>query len=284
MPYSLAVGVLGLGAGFLAIFAARMGMWLWVALLLFGIYFALSLAVTRIRAELGPPAHDLHNGGPDLILTNVLGTAGVLSPKQLTALEMCFWFNRAYRAHPMPIQLEAFKIAEVSGIPQSSMAVALTVAAVIGAYSALWAQVHNFYVYGMAAKMSFAVQTFGREPYQRLSSWLLNPFPTHWPQLGAYGVGFVLTLVLMLLRVNFIWWPFHPVGYAISSSWSMNCLWLPIFIAWLAKLVMLRYGGYKVFQAAIPLALGLVLGEFIIGSLWCLLGIALQISTYAFWV
>jgi hypothetical protein len=64
----------------------------------------------------------------------------------------------------------------------------------------------------------------------------------------------------------------------------MNCLWLPIFIAWAAKLVMLRYGGYKVFQGAIPLALGLVLGEFIVGSLWTLIGIILQINTYAFWV
>jgi len=97
-------------------------------------------------------------------------------------------------------------------------------------------------------------------------------------------VGFLFTLALMFLRVNFVRWPFHPVGYAISSSWSMNCLWLPILIAWLAKLLIMRYGGYKVFQKAVPIALGLVLGEFIVGSLWCIIGIILQISTYSFWV
>ena len=285
MSYPLALWVLVGGAAFLALFAARMGMWLWVAAVLFGIYFAISLTVTRVRAELGPPAHDLHNGGPDLILTNILGTTtSVFSAQQLTTLSLCYWFNRAYRAHPMPIQLEAFKIAESTGIPQDRMAVALTIAAWVGVFAAFWAQVHNYHVYGIAAKMSFVAQVFGREPYQRLASWLTYPFGPRWPRLGAYGVGFLFTLLLMFLRVNFIWWPFHPVGYAISSSWSMNCLWLPIFIAWLAKLLMLRYGTFKLFQAAIPFALGLVLGEFIIGSLWCILGIVLQIHTYSFWV
>jgi hypothetical protein len=283
--YNTALWVLFGGAIYLIIFSARMGMWIWLAALLFIIYFMISLAVTRIRAELGPPAHDLHGGGPDLILTNLFGTApGILDAKQLTNLSMCFWFNRAYRAHPMPIQLEAFKIAETAGIPLRGMALALALAAVVGSYSAFWAQIHQYYTYGIAAKMHGVAQIFGREPYQRLQSWLVTPFPTRWPRIGAYGTGFLFTLALMFLRVNFVWWPFHPVGYAISSSWSMNCLWLPILIAWAIKATILRYGGYKMFQGAIPIALGLVLGEFVVGSIWTLIGIILQINTYAFWV
>jgi hypothetical protein len=285
MSYRLALHLLLAGALFLALFAAGMGMWLWVAALLFLLYFGISLTVTRVRAELGPPAHDLHRGGPDLILTNIFGTTEtVFNPRQLTALSMCFWFNRAYRAHPMPIQLESFKIAESADIRQSSMALALTIATVVGVIAAFWAQVHNYYVYGISAKMSSVATTFGREPYQRLQAWLVHPLPTQWPRLGAYSGAFLFTLLLMFLRVNFVGWPFHPVGYAISSSWSMNCLWLPILIAWLAKLVIMRYGGYRIFQAAVPVALGLVLGEFIVGSLWCLIGIALGIDTYSFWV
>lgn len=285
MRYNTALGIIFAGILYLTIFAARMGMWLWVALLLFSIYFAISLTVTRVRAELGPPAHDLHNGGPDLIITNLFGTdSTVLDGKQLTNMSLCYWFNRAYRAHPMPIQLEAFKIAQAAGIPFQGMAVALAIACVVGSFAAFWAQIHQYYVYGMAAKMNGVAQIFGREPFVRLQSWMVTPFPTRWPRIGAYGVGFAFTLLLMFLRVNFVWWPFHPVGYAISSSWSMNCLWLPIFIAWLVKYVLLRYGGFRSFQYAIPIALGLVLGEFVVGSLWTLLGVILQTHTYAFWV
>lgn len=285
MSYKTALGILAGGAVFIGIFAKAMGMWLWVAVIFYGIYFAISLAVTRVRAELGPPAHDLHRGGPDLILTNMFGTdRTVFDARQVTALKLCFWFNRAYRAHPMPIQLEALKIAQVAGIKPSAMALALTLATFVGVYAAWWAQVHFFYSYGLAAKMNGVGAYFGQEPFRELQSWLQAPFATRWPQLGAYGVGFAFTLLLMFLRVNFIWWPFHPVGYAISSSWSMNCLWLPLLIAWIIKALVLRYAGYKTFQDLIPFALGLVLGEFVIGSMWTILGIALQINTYSFWV
>jgi len=257
----------------------------WIALVIFLLYFMISLTVTRVRAELGPPAHDLHGGGPDLILTNIFGTSSSLfGPRNLTTMSMFYWFNRAYRAHPMPVQMEAFKIAQVSGIRQSKMALALAIAVVLGCLAAFWAQVHCYYSYGMAAKMSFVAQVFGREPFERLQGWLLAPQKADYREVGAYGVGFLFTLALMALRVRFAWWPFHPVGYAISSSWSLNCLWLPLFIAWAAKAVILKYGGYKVFQQAIPFALGLILGEFLIGSLWTIIGIAFQMHTYSFWV
>lgn len=285
MAYSVALWVIAGGVVFLLLFAHALGMWGWLAVIFFAIYFGISLAVTRVRAELGPPAHDLHNGGPDLILTNLFGTdRSVLDPQQLTSLKLCYWFNRAYRAHPMPIQLEAFKIAQMSGIKQSSMAGALTLATFVGVFSAWAAQLHLFYSYGMAARAGGTSRYFGQEPFAALAAWLNAPFATRWPRVGAYAVGFAFTWLLMALRVRYIWWPFHPVGYAISSSWSMNCLWLPILIAWCIKAVILRYFGYKSFQNAIPFALGLVLGEFVVGSLWTILGIVLQINTYSFWV
>ena len=285
MAYPVALWIIAGGVVLLLLFAHALGMWAWVGIIFFAIYFGISLAVTRVRAELGPPAHDLHRGGPDLILTNMFGTdRTVLDAQQLTSLKLCYWFNRAYRAHPMPIQLEAFKIAQMSGIRMSSMAWALTLATFVGVFSAWGAQLHLFYSYGMAARAGNTSRYFGQEPFTELASWLNAPFHTRWPRLGAYAVGFLFTWLLMTLRVNFIWWPFHPVGYAISSSWSMNCLWLPILIAWAIKAIILRYFGFKSFQAAIPFALGLVLGEFVVGSLWTILGIVLQVNTYSFWV
>ncbi len=285
LAYRTAFWIVLAGLGFLLAFSMRMGMWLWIAVAVFVIYFMISLTVTRVRAELGPPAHDLHNAGPDQILTNVFGSDGrVLLPQQLTLLKLYFWFNRAYRAHPMPIQLESYKIAQQTGIPMRAMTKALVLAAAMGVLAAFWAQVHCYYVYGMSAKMSFVARIFGTEPFNQLASWLRSGRPGDAGKIGGYAVGFLFALALMTLRVRFVWWPFHPVGYAISSSWSMNCLWLPIFIAWLAKWVMLRYAGFRTFQRAIPFALGLVLGEFIVGGAWLLAGIVFHFNAYAFWV
>ncbi|MGB9587144.1 MAG: DUF6784 domain-containing protein, partial [Armatimonadota bacterium] len=56
-----------------------------------------------------------------------------------------------------------------------------------------------------------------------------------------------------------------------------------MFIAWLIKLLLLRYGGLKLYRNAMPLFLGVILGECVMGSLWTIIGIALNIQTYAIW-
>jgi hypothetical protein len=283
MRHRVSAWMIGLSLLFLLGFSLRMGMWASVAIAVFMIYFLYSLTI--VRAELGPPAHDLHMAGPDQVLTNILGSNGrILPAKQLVDLKLYFWFNRAYRSHPMPIQLESFKIADHVGIPLGAMNQALIIAAVLGIISAFWAETQVYYVYGISTKMSFVAKIFGTEPFGQLQSWLSNGQPPNFGKAGAYVVGLVATLVGMALRVRYLWWPFHPVGYAISSSWSMNCLWLPIFIAWLVKWAVLRYFGYQSYQKVIPVALGLILGEFLVGGAWLLAGWIFNFNAYAFWV
>ena len=64
-----------------------------------------------MRAELGTPVHDLHYSGPDEILTRTIGTRK-LGRGNLVMFSMFWFINRAYRSHPMPHQLEGFKMAE----------------------------------------------------------------------------------------------------------------------------------------------------------------------------
>ena len=99
----------------IASFCKALGMSLWVILLFFIIYYAISTAVTRMRAELGSPVHDLHFIGPDEMMPKMFGTR-LLGAQNLTMLAYFFFCNRAYRGHPMPHQLEGFKLAERTNI------------------------------------------------------------------------------------------------------------------------------------------------------------------------
>ena len=90
-------------------------------------------------------------------------------------------------------------------------------------------------------------------------------------------------MVLAVMRMRFAWWPFHPVGYAVSGSWSMDQLWFPMFVSWLIKRTILRYGGAGSYRRAVPFFVGLVLGEFVVGCYWNLHGIIFGVSTYHFW-
>jgi len=124
---------------------------------------------------------------------------------------------------------------------------------------------------------------FGSEPWGRMDSWVKVPRLPDYNRGIAIFVGFVLTLVLNSLRMRLGWFPFHPVGCAVSSSWSMHLLWLPLFIAWLLKLTILRYGGLKLYRRALPFFLGVILGECVVGSFWTIWGILFNVPSYAFW-
>ncbi|MDE0555507.1 MAG: hypothetical protein OXI24_14895, partial [Candidatus Poribacteria bacterium] len=47
-----------------------------------------------------------------------------------------------------------------------------------------------------------------------------------------FGIGALVTTGLVILRMLYWWWPLHPLGYALSASWthyrvlvsSCNCL------------------------------------------------------------
>ena len=283
MSYRTAVIGLILGMAFIILFCYRGGMSVGIAIAFFAFYFAISLAVTRMRAELGTPVHDLHYSGPDEILVRSLGTRR-LGKGNLTMFSMFWFITRAYRSHPMPHQLEGFKLAERTNTDVKRLGVAMTLACVLGVLSSFWAQLDRGFRIGMEVKAPWpSLMAFGREPYDRLARWLNYPTGTNVPATVAMFVGFGMTLFLMAMRMRFFWWPFHPAGFAITTSWGMNMVWMPLFISWLVKWIILKYGGLKTHRRVIPFFLGLILGEFTMGSIWNIVGIVLDIPIYHFW-
>ncbi len=280
---TLAFWGMTIGFGLLVAFSLHAGGSLWVSVAYFVIYFMLSVVVTRIRAELGHPVHDLHFAGPDLIIPQLVGTAN-LRQQDLTMLSIYFWQNRAYRNHVMPHQLEGLKMAEERGFSRRAFAAAMVWASVIGAVGSFWGWLEPGFRMGVGAKWTGAARSFGMQPYQRLQGWLLTPRGPAWGAVGGIGAGLACVLALIAGRSHFAGWPFHPIGFAVSGGWSMNCLWLPLLIAWTIKAVILRYGRARLYRSAMPFFLGLVLGEFVVGSVWTLIGIFRGIPTYGFWV
>jgi len=270
-PMKYRTALLGIAAGMalLFFFCWSAGMSTWVIMLFFAIYIALSMGLTRIRAELGPPIISLWVWGegstdPAQKIVRFLGTRR-LGPGNLTALTLLFWFNRDHRCHPMPHQLEGFEIARRTRIRSSSLVFPMMIVAALSSLTAFWAYLHIFYKLGMTG-------SFAWEPFNRLQNWLTLSQSPDYPALGFTGFSFLFTLLIMFMRRRFLWWPFHPVGYVLSGTWSVDNIWAPLFISWLAKLVIIKYGGIRVYRRAVPFFAGLILGQFIVGGIWSLLG------------
>ena len=263
-----------IGLTFMMFFCLKIGMSSWVIILFFAIWLAISIAITRLRAELGSPVHDLHFIGPDEILPRMFGVRRV-GAANLTGFAYLYFLNRAHRSHAMPHQLEGFKLANVANIPLARFFWLMIFASALGAFSSFWAFLSISYSEG--GRPVFANESFGR-----LERWLSFVTPPEIPAMVFVGIGFWITILLSAMRMNFLWWNLHPVGYAISGSWAINPMIGSIFVGWFLKWVILKYGGRRWHRGSIPFFLGIVLGEFIIGTFWSLLGIISAQPMYRF--
>ena len=99
----------------------------------------------------------------------------------------------------------------------------------------------------------------------------------------ATGIGFLFTLFLGAMQTRFAWWLWHPIGYATASSGTMEGLWVSIFITWLAKSLIARYGGAAATRTALWLFVGLVLGDFVMGTTWNVIGLSMGKTIYRIW-
>ena len=119
---------------------------------------------------------------------------------------------------------------------------------------------HPQYFTGFAQyPSSFAAKKLANPTGPNLAGWLWT------------GAGGLVMAGLMVARHTFVWWPLHPLGFAVSTGWVMNSIWFSVFLAWLIKILVLKYGGPAMYQRTRPFFLGVVLGQFVVGGLWLLI-------------
>lgn len=267
-PMSPRLAVLGFagGLGFMVWFAVTAGMRWQTALLYLSILLIIVLVVARLRAELGLPTYELYQVGADQVLQRAVGTSA-WTRGDLTVMTLFFWLSRTHRQFPMQTHVDAVRLGHRTGVQLSSLTKLILAASLLGTVAAFWAYLHTMYQVGFeSAKFRGpALWAFGNEPWQKLDSWIVSPQRPDPGSLGAYAFGCLFTLFLAAMRVRFVWWPFHPAGYLVAGSFGLFRLWLPIFVSWLIKSLLLRYGGLKAYRRALPFFLGLILGEFVAG-------------------
>ena len=275
------VGIAG-GILLLFVFMLVMGLTPLVAAIFLMLYMGLSVAITRIRAELGTP-HEINYVSPQAIMLNTMGSE-FLGRQNMTALASMHWFNRGYRCHPMPNQLESFKMAEDGRVQLRRLYILTLVASLIAIYITFWANLHLTFLAGATGKAVGFKRWVGNESFNRLNGWIVNPVRAEVTNTGFLMGGMIFTLALNALRRQFAWWPFHPAGYALATSFAMDYFWFGFMISWAAKLTLVRYGGMRLHTAAAPFFLGLIMGDFVIGSIWSLWGCSMGMSTYKIFI
>lgn len=278
MSYRTSLIVFLLSFGFLVVFSVVAGMQVLYALAFFVIYFVIAFSISRIRAEMGLPAHDLHFAGPTEILPDVLGTVNIPARTRVVS-RMFYWFNRAYRSLHAPHQIEALKISEQTGLPARATTSVLMVGVVAGMIVAFWAILWCWAEFGASAKV--VARGFGAEIFTQMNVDIMTPNQARTGPLMALIVGIVFMVSMLALKMRVPWLPIHPAGFAVSATWTMQYMWCPLLIAWAIKSLISRYGGGQAYRRLVPIAFGLILGDLVGGVFWSAWGIHTKQQIYS---
>ena len=120
---------------------------------------------------------------------------------------------------------------------------------------ALWTVVTLSHAYG-----AINLWLWGGEGFGYAERLLRSPTEANgWLWLHT-GIGATIMLGLMVVRWFYLWWPLHPLRYAIGPIWIMDNLWFNMLLAWLIKIGVLKYGGVRLYLKTRPVFFGLILG------------------------
>jgi len=109
--------------------------------------------------------------------------------------------------------------------------------------------------------------------YENIYSLVDSPVePGHWVTVFSVA-GALVMLILVTCYHRFYWWPIHPIGYLAIYSSGMRILWFAFFLGWLCNTLCMRYGGVVLFKGFRYFFVGLIIGDFLMGGIWAVVGL-----------
>jgi len=217
---------------------------------------------------------------PYELFTTVLGTRTVGS-RNLVLMG----FDRSSIPHwtsesLMPYALQSFRLVDMHGLPSRRLRLPLLmgVSIVLAVAVAFVASLTFIYRQGALNLEPWVYVGVGRNGLDNAARAVQNPIPPNVPGILSVGVGAAVMAFLLIMRHQFLWWPLHPLGYALGITWAPFHLWFSTLVGWTAKLLILRFGGFGLYRRWRPLFLGLILGEYFMTAIWSFIGLFTRVS------
>lgn len=122
----------------------------------------------------------------------------------------------------------------------------------------------------------------GNLAYNVIERLLKQPVGTDGVSLMATAFGFIFVFGGTILRLRFLWWQLHLLAYPLAGYQFFAHLWFRFLVSWLIKAPLLKYGGIRAYRKALLLFLRLILGDFVPGTMWGIMGLLTGEPTYTF--
>ena len=264
----------------------------WMAAALVALLLLVHVVTARVVAETGVAAYRTNAtsspfytlippaamSGRDVLFAGMFGSSlGAFTTRETTMTYALHGLWVADHVEPSVIEERRGRRALLACV-----AWALALGFVVAATSSLWC----YYRYAIP------LTAYAQEPY--INSYPLTSLPytdyvapvmqhaqarfppkAHSTSLN-FGLGFGITAGLQVLALRYSAWPFMPVGYLFATTSTFpNVGWYSIFVGWLCKVVIVKFGGASLFQRAKPFFVGIIFGEGLAAACWLIVNLVL---------
>jgi hypothetical protein len=281
--YRLSFWIAILGSVVMVTWLRVVGVQVWMAMLIVAFILLAHLIVSRVLAETGLPFFrtsvsvtqvysNLPIGwfsGRDIFFSGVFSVLGPLTTRDGLM---------GFAMHGQGIAKQAG--ADETRTQRRWMGAAIGWTLLIGCIAAAWSTLYCQYTYPTPGTVDAtpARNFFGAEyipkrdvgnAFTDFSSGHFTAKP-HRPFVHM-TIGFVVTGFLEFAALRWQAWPLLPVGYITSYGAFIGNAWFSIFVGWIAKVLIVRFGGAQYFQRARPLFVGMIFGEALAAGIWLII-------------
>jgi hypothetical protein len=269
----------------IALVAGMSGMFAWliwvnvpflwaVGLVIAGFLFSLSLM--RLIAETGLPLF-FPDPGYVVALANMTPVAWRTAASMFYSGVMGVWFGPGQRSSVATVATHALGIDRKHKVRQHSVLgavfIVVLVASIVGAGAVHLYMSYNRPEMARGRQMAWWGRLQLNGPTALLQEQLRGggkqELAKPAPHL-LFGGG--MTVLLYSLCQLMPHWPLHPVGLLGAGTWCVARMWHNVFLGWLLKVLVLKYGGPDLYRKVSKAVIGVIVGEILALIGWNLFG------------
>jgi len=254
--------------GVIVLWGGLAGAHLWFVLAMMLLWVAAIVVVARLVSEAGILVVWAPVWSPQSPLVSAFGLQAV-GPRTVTVTSFMGWKLNDSASCTMASILQGYRVGSlVRGRPRAVfwLAVAAMAVALFASHPASLETIYRLSV----PKLGWWPRGAASAVPDTIND-LINSTQPY--QLGDYGnmaTGAAVILVLQALRLRFPMFPFSPLAYAwvTSPGWASDRYGFSIFLGWALKYAVVRGGGRRGFELLRYAALGMIVGDAVVLSLW----------------
>ncbi|MCM8803747.1 MAG: hypothetical protein NC833_00635 [Candidatus Omnitrophica bacterium] len=233
------------------------------------ITFLTFIGLTRVVCQTGSP-YGRSGVVPAGMLINIFGTERI-GNYGLTALGFTSPWACDLRTLVMTSSASFFALGEKFKINFKKIIFACIISVSIGLFTSFFSIIRIAYKYGGINLGGWQFTHYVPYTVNWVKEYILHPYSFGRYEFSFFSIGAFLYIILNFLRLRFIGFPIHPIGLTIAATIPIYFIWFSIFIGWLLKFLILKYGGQKLYKKLQPLFIGIVFGAFLTGGVWMII-------------